>query len=126
MLINNIDVSPLLKAQIFLENAVKQARSDLEKAGAIQGFEICYELAWKTMKRILAFRGIDVASPRETFRQAALEKLIHDPETWFEFIRKRNMTVHSYNHKIAEEIFHFLPVFASELQHFIDILKTFK
>lgn len=126
MLINNIDISPLLNAQLFLENALKQARSDLEKAGAIQGFEICYELAWKTMKRILAFRGIEVASPRETFRQAALEKLIHHPDAWFEFIRKRNMTVHIYNKKTAEEIFLFLPEFANELQHFIDNLKAIK
>lgn len=46
----------------------EKARSELEKAGAIQAFEICYELSWKTMKRILAYRGLEANSPREVFR----------------------------------------------------------
>jgi len=89
----------------------------------VQGFKSCYELAWKTLKRVLAYRGIEVASPRETFRQAAMEKLIDEPEIWFDFIRKRSLTVHIYNPKVAVEIFLFLPIFLKEFSKLIAVLK---
>ncbi len=123
IILNNINIESLLKAEKFLREALRDAKSPLEKAGAIQGFELCYELAWKTLKRVLAYRGIEVASPRETFRQAALEKLILDIEQWFDFIRKRNLTVHIYNQAIAEEIFLSLPIFINEFQSLISTLQ---
>lgn len=119
-----IDISPLLKGQKFLHFAILEAKSPLEKAGAIQAFEICYELAWKFMKRILDFRGINVASPREVFRAAAQEHLIDDLGFWFEVIRMRNLTTHAYNQNIAEEIFSFLSRFGKELDKFVTSIRT--
>lgn len=123
-ILGEIDIDPVLKAQAFLGAALQVAKSQLEKAGAIQAFEVCYELAWKTMKRVLAYRGIIASSPREVFRHAAQEKLIADPEIWFEFIVKRNLTTHVYNPAVAEEVFHFLPVFAKEFDKFIQKIKN--
>lgn len=122
-ILGEIEIDPVFNAQMFLANALLVAKSPLEKAGAIQAFEVCYELAWKTMKRILAYRGITVSSPREVFRYAAQETLIADPEIWFEFIVKRNLTTHVYNPAVAEEVFHFLPVFAKEFDQFIQKIK---
>lgn len=126
LILNDISLDPLLKAQSFLTAAIRDAKSELEKAGAVQAFEFCYELAWKTMKRILNYRGLEGTSPREVFRLAAVEKLIDNPETWFEFIRQRNLTVHVYNRKVADEIFDFLPQFAHELEAFIQKIKILK
>ena len=125
-ILGDLNIDPLLKAQSFLTMAIQVARSELEKAGAIQAFEICYELSWKTMKRILAYRGIEVNSPREVFRNAARDKLIDDLDYWFEFIEKRNLTTHVYNLKVAEEIFNFLPTFATELDKFISRISLMK
>lgn len=122
----NIEISPLLNAHVFLTKAIKEAKTELEKAGAIQAFEFCYELSWKYMKRILAFRGIEVSSPREVFRAAAQEKLISDVEFWFEVIKKRNLTVHSYQRTVAEEIFQFLPQFKDVFDLFIESLNKMK
>src|SRR5688572_18140641 len=105
LILGNLNIDPILKAQAFLKMGIEQARSDLEKAGAIQAFEICYELSWKTMKRILSHRGIEANSPREVFRLAAQEKFINEVDVWFDFIEKRNLTTHVYNLKVAEEIF---------------------
>lgn len=124
IILNTINIEPLLKAQAFLIMGIKDAKSELEKAGAIQAFEFCYELAWKLMKRILSHQGSETASPRETFRSAAQNKLIDDPEIWFEFINKRNLTVHIYNHDIAKIIFDFLPIFATELDRFIKHIQV--
>ncbi|MCB9492768.1 MAG: nucleotidyltransferase substrate binding protein [Epsilonproteobacteria bacterium] len=123
LILGHLDISPLLKTSNFFEQAIDQAQTDLEKAGAIQAFEFCYELAWKTMKRILSHRGIEATNPREVFRLAARDGLIADAEAWFEFIRKRNLTVHTYNEDLAEEIFDFLPAFNKELQTFIQTIK---
>lgn len=116
---NQIDISSLLRASNMLSEAIEQAQSPLEKTGAIQCFEYCYELSWKTMKRILKFKGVSIANPRDTFREAAKNQLISDPEVWFSFILKRNMTSHAYNGDLAEEVFEFLPEFQKELLKFI-------
>jgi nucleotidyltransferase substrate binding protein (TIGR01987 family) len=123
LILGDLNIDPIIKAQHFLKTAIEIARSDLEKAGAIQAFEICYELSWKTMKRILAYRGIEANSPREVFRLAAREKLIDDLDNWFEFIEKRNLTTHVYNLEIANEIFNFLPKFYHELDKFTSAIR---
>lgn len=123
LITGNIDIAPLLKAQKFLDQSIQEAQSQLEKAGTIQAFEFCYELAWKIMKRILAYRGIQMASPREVFRAAALEKLIDDPEIWFAFIQQKNLTVHVYNQELADNLFSQLPHFSRELNRFIQTIK---
>ena len=56
---SNIDIAPLLMAFDQFHEALQIAKSDLEKAGTIQYFEFTYELAWKTLKRILNGRGKD-------------------------------------------------------------------
>lgn len=124
IILENINITPLIKAQAFLQAAIDEAKSQLEKAGAIQSFEMTYELAWKIIKRVLAYRGMDVASPREVFRAAAQEKLIDNPEVWFEFIHYRNLTVHVYNQAIASEVFSFLPMFSAEIIKLISKLEA--
>ena len=88
-----IDIGPFLLAFDQFHEARKVAKTDLEKAGTIQYFEFTYELAWKTLKRILSHRGKDLNSPKPVIREAALEGLIDDPEVWFGFIQDRNETV---------------------------------
>ena len=48
------------------------------------------------MKLLLEDRGKIENSPREVLRISALEGFIQDPELWFDFIKKLNMTVHTY------------------------------
>jgi nucleotidyltransferase substrate binding protein (TIGR01987 family) len=92
---------------------------DRDKAGAVQAFEICYELAWKTMERFLNEKGVEVNSPKDTFRLAAKEKMIADPEIWFEFQKYRNLTVHTYYADTVERILSIFDTFSAELHHLI-------
>lgn len=123
IILGTLDITPLLNASAMLDEALKQAQSKLEQAGAIQHFEFCYELAWKTMRRILLQKGLEANSPRDVFRLAAQNNLIKNPEPWFETIRRRNLTTHTYDREIAEAIFTWLPVFQSELKTFIETIK---
>lgn len=123
IILGELNITPLLRAQKTFEEALKTAHSDLERDGAIQRFEYTYELAWKTLKRILHFKGIDVNNPRDIFREAARQKLIDDPKIWFTFIKQRNLTSHTYNQDCAEEIFDNLPKFEKELAKIIETIK---
>ncbi|MFZ4402775.1 MAG: nucleotidyltransferase substrate binding protein [Pseudobdellovibrionaceae bacterium] len=122
----DIDISPLISAYEQFHEALQIAKSDLEKAGTIQYFEFTYELAWKTLKRILDDRGKSVNSPKPVFREASLEKLIDDPEVWFEFIEDRNLTVHTYNKLVANNIFKDLHLFDNEMQKLMQRLYLLK
>ena len=120
---NEINITALLKARGKLRAGIDKAKSELEQAGAIQFFEFTYELAWKTMKRILAHRGIKLNSPKEVFRAAAKEGLIEDPAVWFEFIEDRNETVHTYNEDTASNVFNSLAKFETEVSKFIETIQ---
>lgn len=73
--------------------------------GAVQAFEICYELSWRIMKKILRFRGVEVGAARDAFREAARLKLLNDAEQWFAYLKKRNITVHAYRKEILDDLF---------------------
>ena len=119
----SIDINPLLDAYEQFNEALKIAKSDLEKAGTIQYFEFTYELAWKTLKRILSVRGKVLNSPKPVFREAAQEGLLSSPEAWFGFLIDRNETVHTYNKKKAEKIFSHLKSFDVEMKALISVIK---
>ena len=115
MEISAIDLSKLLKAQTVFERFRVDMQDDRDEAGAVQAFEFCYELAWKMMKRVLATQGVEASSPKDTFRKAALAKIIDDPEVWFDFLDKRNLTSHTYERENLEAIVEIFDLFSVEL-----------
>lgn len=97
------------KALLQLEQAVmlRESRelSNLEKQGTIQAFEFTHELAWKTLKDFLQTRGnVEIYGSRDATREAFKSGLIHDGETWMEMIESRNLSSHTYNESVANEI----------------------
>lgn len=118
-MIENVNIEPLIRALRKFELFMSNNKTDQDKAGIIQAFEYCFELSWKIMKRILEERGRIANSPKETFRMAALEGFIADPEIWFDFLAKRNMTLHSYNENYAEEVLSICPSFSREIRGFL-------
>lgn len=119
-----ISIKSLISTRNFLARIIQDAESDYEKAGAIQAFEVCYELAKNTIRKVLLLRAQEVPiTPKEVFRLAGLEGLISDSEVWFEFAKKRNKSSHTYNGEVAEEILLSLPGFLCELDLLIDKLR---
>lgn len=97
------------KALEHLREAVALSKtrllSNLESQGLIQGFEFTHELAWKTMKDFLEDKGItNLIGSKDATRNAFREGLITDGEGWMEMIKSRNLTSHTYNEEVAEEI----------------------
>ena len=118
-----LDIAPLINSRNFLYRAIQQAKSELEIAGTIQAFEVCYELAYKTCRKILSLRGTHVYTAKEVFRISGLEGLIPDAEPWFDYIDKRNITVHEYYEKIMEKVYPISPQFLKNLDILIESLK---
>jgi nucleotidyltransferase substrate binding protein (TIGR01987 family) len=119
----HLRIQKLKKAQNLFELYRKDMVTDRDKAGAVQAFEFCYELAWKTMKKFLEDRGQATGSPKDTFRKALEEQLIKDPELWFDFQEKRNLTVHTYEQACVDLVLKEFDVFSRELQLLIEKLE---
>jgi len=77
-------------------------KTEIEKAGIIQFFEINFELAWKVLKDYLESQGFVVKSPREAIKQAFQAGLIEEGHIWMDALSKRNLTTHTYDEELAE------------------------
>lgn len=119
-----IDLSSILKAQKVFEDFRKDLTTGKDKAATVQAFEFCYELSWKLMKRVLEVEGLEISSPKDAFHNAALTHLIDDPEPWFEFQRKRNLTVHCYARESLDLIVSSFDLFSKEMETLITRVRT--
>jgi nucleotidyltransferase substrate binding protein (TIGR01987 family) len=124
--IGETNIDPLLKAFEKFERFRVNDKTEQERAGTIQAFEYCFELSWKIMKRILEEKGKIANSPREVFRMAALEELISDSEIWFDFLKKRNLTVHAYNQNEADEVLSVCECFSKEIKYFFKKIGSYE
>ncbi|MDR3643031.1 MAG: HI0074 family nucleotidyltransferase substrate-binding subunit [Candidatus Doudnabacteria bacterium] len=114
-----------------MENAVNRLaevlampKTEVVRDSAIKRFEFCFDLSWKTLKAFLEERhGINVASPKEAFREAYRQKVIDYDNFWLEIVDKRNLTVHTYRESAAEEVYAILP---KALTSFKDLLAKIK
>lgn len=93
------------KSYKLLEKYSKQElKSEIEKAGIIQFFEMTFELAWKVLKDYLEAQGFIVKSPRETVKQAFQIGIIEEGHIWMDALSKRNLTTHTYDEAFAEKL----------------------
>jgi nucleotidyltransferase substrate binding protein (TIGR01987 family) len=84
----------------------ERALSELEKQGIIQAFEYTHELAWKVMQDFFIYQGnAEIRGSKDATRQAFSVELILDGDAWMEMIKNRNLTSHTYNEEISEEIY---------------------
>jgi nucleotidyltransferase substrate binding protein (TIGR01987 family) len=103
----------------YLALPVTSAR---DKAGLIQGFEFTFELFWKTFQKLAPDAGLEASSPREALMTGVSLHLIAAEESahWSQMLRDRNLTSHTYNAGVADEIVerlvqHYAPCFRSAL-----------
>lgn len=95
----------LLNAAQRLEEACAQPFSSFIRDSVIQRFEFCWELAWKTLRLKLEAEGIIANTPREVWQQALQAGLIADGNAWSQVQKMRNLTSHTYDEKLADEVY---------------------
>ncbi|MBK1704618.1 HI0074 family nucleotidyltransferase substrate-binding subunit [Halochromatium glycolicum] len=104
----NERIVDFLKGVHQLERAVAQPFNEFTRDATIQRFEFCYELAWKLLKLKLEREGIDARTPRQALQEALQVALIDDGNAWSEIQRYRNLTSHTYNERLADEVYAFI------------------
>lgn len=119
----SIDFSKVIRAKETFERFRYDMKDDRDRAGAVYAYKFCCELAWKLMKRILAARGLETGSPKDTFRKAALEKLIDDPELWCTFQQKRNISSYTYDEEDVMEVIDIFDSFSKEVESLLKRAK---
>ena len=99
------------RALATLERAVALAAnrplSELEQLGLIQAFEFTHELSWLLLKDFLVYQGVSgISGSIDAVREAVVRELLPagTESIWMAMIRSRNLTSHTYNPALAEEI----------------------
>lgn len=120
---SNLLIPQLEKAIGRFSEALRQEKNEFIRDSAILRFEFTFELIWKTLKVYLAEQGITVATPRESIKAAYKAGLIKEDANWLETIRLRNLTTHTYDEAIAEQIYGALPAVSILYQDLLQELK---
>ena len=88
---------------------------------AIQRFEYCIELAWKSAVKTL---GLNTPSPKPAVRELVRNNLIEDPVVWIDFIDACNRTSHIYDEAVATGVFAEIKKFMPEARKLLQKLKA--
>ena len=98
---------------------VAEGNGDIVLDVAAKRFEFTYEMAWKALKRVLDYLGIDARAPRPVFKEAYAQGLLADEKVWLDMIEMRNLSSHVYDeHEISRillELERYLVAFESLL-----------
>jgi len=110
-----------LKALAQLQKALAMPYDEFIRDSVIQRFEFTYELAWKMLKIRVQQEGIEALSPKQVLQEALSIGLITDGNRWSALQKNRNLTTHTYDETLAEQIYQFiaqtaLPLF-EQLKH---------
>lgn len=116
-----VSLEELSKALISLEQALTAEKTDISRDASIQRFEFCVELSWKSAKKAM---GTSTAAPKQVIREMAQSGLIEDVEFWLKSIDQRNLSSHTYNQKLAEEVYAFANTFLSPAKHLLIKLQN--
>lgn len=104
-----------------MEQFYKRGLSDLEKQGIIQGFEFTHELAWKVMQDFLKDQGeTNIYGSKDAIRLAYNRGLITRGENWMDMIKDRNLSSHTYEEEVSEQIFDRIS------NNYFDLFKKFE
>ncbi len=99
-----------------------QAPDDEEiRDACIQRFEFSFELSWKMLKRRLAVDlpssdAVEAMNYRSLIRVGADRGLVHNPSKWFEYRDLRNLSSHTYDPVVANQVFSCIAEFQADAQ----------
>jgi nucleotidyltransferase substrate binding protein (TIGR01987 family) len=108
----------LLSLEAIYLKPMQEDRSNVD--ATIQRFEFTFELAWKFLKDYFLARDIELNYPKEVIQQAFQVNLIEHENVWIQMLQDRNMTSHTDNAKLADEIYARIKSYVPELRHLLN------
>lgn len=124
MLNNLFLLNDYRKAVFKLDEVLNLNVTEIIRDSAIKRFEICFDLCWKVLKNYARREGLECNSPRSCFKTAFQLKLIDYDEIWIKMIEDRNLIVHIYNEKYANEIYTHLPGYLEAFKKLLTRLEN--
>ena len=82
-----------------------QEKTVANRDSTIKRFEFTVELAWKSAQEFLRDQEIICRSPKECLKEIFKFGLIEDNPKWLLMFEDRNLTVHTYDEKTADEVY---------------------
>lgn len=101
---------------------VQEDRSNID--ATIQRFEFTFELGWKFLKDYFQERDLYLNYPKEVIQESFVVGLIDDEEAWIQMLRDRNMTSHTYDEKLADEIYERIKRYVPAFKTLLSRLKS--
>lgn len=111
----------LSEAIEFAEQRVLENEKKIARDAVIQRFEFCVELAWKCAAKIL---GSKSTTAKPVIREMLQNAFISNAELWFDFIEARNKSSHTYEERVAREVFEVAKKFIEPGHQLLEILKS--
>jgi len=103
-----------MKSVANLKLILAETKTQIVRDAAIKRYELCYELAWKSVQEALRNLGLEICkSPKNCFKQAFKQGWINDEQAYADMVLNRNLTTHTYNEDLAEEIYNKLGEYLS-------------
>lgn len=86
------------------------APPDVLRDARVQRFELTFEALWKVLQSLAAAEGLEAGSPRKALTAALRLGLVLDDEqeSAWRMLRYRNLTVHTYDEELAQDLERFL------------------
>ena len=100
---------------------------EIERDAVIQRFEFTFEAVWKAAQfHLLKVEGLDVASPKAAIRVCREVGLLDEQEAMqaLRMADDRNLTVHTYNEQLAEQILERIMGYQVLLDHWLTAMKN--
>jgi len=110
------------RALATFREALQEPKTPLSRDASIQRFEYTYEAVWKAAQMYLRVgENLELASPSSVTRACFKSALLNEQQsrTAMSMARDRNLTVHTYNEKLAEQIYSRLPAYAGLMEHWL-------
>ena len=118
-------LASFIKSVKNLKSILTETETQIVRDAAIKRYEICYELAWKSVQEALRAEGLEICkSPKSCFKEAFKQSWIADEEAWAEMIQNRNLTTHTYDEDLAEEIYDSLGKYLSLFEYLLAQLQA--
>lgn len=108
-----------------LKEVLEEKKTEIVCDSAIKRFELSFDLCWKMLKAKLdEEKGIIVRSPKDCIRESFQQGFIQHDLQWLELVNLRNLTVHTYDEKLAEKIYQDLPNVLSLYEKLLDSIQA--
>ncbi len=110
------DITQFKNAVTKLEQALAQTKNEFIRDSVIQRFEFSVKLAWKTAKKLM---GSSSTAPKGLIREMAQNQFISDTELWLKAVDMRNLSSHTYQEELADQVYDFAKMFLPHLKQLL-------